>query len=666
MVIECAAFSVRFLARLFSPPPGILHRRSSHSKESGASRASTDSKASTPMTSIPVQPKYKFNPQSGFQLVRFTTPGCHNDFPDDPQLYEKLAELWSQNVDGFTRQAITGNPWNSLYQAQQNGYYNPLTTSIPAGCGAVDVAWIAFPNRLVQYLAEEQTPPNPYNLKPEELYELADNGALSRFQIPSNRCPQADWSGSLIPYGPYGPRGWQDEYCEFSVTRNAAGKITRIDFTCENTEYFQTLWRISPERVAQVFQETLNYDVPPDQGIKVSVADLQLVDPATGKPVIDPQTGRPAYNPLNKWNRGPVSVRTGDPAKFSGGAMHLTATPNTLQTEIGLGAGATVLRQAGNTDPQALICCAQYGQNYRNSDPHIGQTINLAISAGTNISLADPPGLYIQMPSFAQVELPAEPKLPPGASAKDCWHVIRGFEQLNDPVSGTPYPGSFILHAVLQLPSAWISAGVGFDLGDLKIAGQPLDYGSQFQATMEVALFGRPIPPVVPQQPQPCVATPDPVVQAQPLQLMFQEVWNAYYQTNVTNPVGQPMVLASNSSIIPPTVPPGSKVQLALTFSSPSGSQNLPQPKWPTVAFTTEDGQADSSIKVQVTGFEPNITYAVPGNTYPGECQLLSLEVSVDAKAASGVRGIVIAPTGVAFDSITPAPAFLVVGPTGN
>lgn len=370
----------------------------------------------------PVQPQYTYNASTKtYQLVHFTTPGCNNDFPNDPASYAKLAQAWSQNVNGFTNQAITGNPWNLLFSAQQTAYYNPLVTPIPAGSAAVDVAWIAFPNRLVQYLGRDQVPPNPYNLTQDMLNQLADTGGLAKYPIPTTRCPQADWSaGGTEPYGPYGPRGWLDEYCEFSVVRNASNKIVRIDFTCENPEYYQTLWRINPQTLADVYTAALNAGAPQNQWVKVAVADLQLLDPTTAAPVIDPQTGKPAYNPLNKWNSGTIAVRTGNPSGFTGGAMHLTATPNTLQTELGLGAGASVQRSSGNTDPQALICCGKYGQNYRNSDSHIGQTINLAVGAGYNISLADPPGLYIQMPSFARYVLPPDPKLPPGAKAADC------------------------------------------------------------------------------------------------------------------------------------------------------------------------------------------------------------------------------------------------------
>lgn len=629
--------------------------------------------SNVPGNPTPVQPKYTYDPdKKQYQLQRFTTPAFNNDFPDDPAMYEQLAALWSQNVDGFTRQAITGDPWNGLFQAQQTGYYNPLVTPIPESSpGPVDVAWIAFPNRLIQYLGQQQTPKNPYELPQATLNAIADSGALQPYQIPATRCPQADWTGSLQPYGPYGPRGWLDEYCEFAVTRDQDNNIVRVDFTCENPEYYQSLWRISPQRVVDVYQSTLNYGAPPERQITVSMADLQLVDPKTGQPVIDPQTGLPAYNPLNKWNSGTIEVRTGGSAQFSGGAMHLTATPNTLQTELGLGAGATVQRTIGGTDPQALICCAQYGQNYRNSDPHIGQSINLAVGFPLNISLVDPPGLYIQMPSFAMYELPDDPKLPAGATAADCWQVVRGFQTVDDIISGQPFPGSFILHAVFQIPQSWIDAGVSFTVSDIKIGGPDgsltIQYGSQVASTFEIALFGRPIPPVAATPAQACASTPTVVTQAQPLQIMHQNLFDAYYATVVPNPVGFPMVLASNSSVIAATVSAGSSnVPLALTYQAPAGNAFLPEPQWPAVVFTLPNGDADTSVTTQVTGFNPQVTYAIPGNTYPGTFQLLNIAVTIDKNATPGVRGVVIVPAGQAFSSaITPWPAALaVIGPS--
>jgi hypothetical protein len=308
----------------------------------------------------------------------FRTPAQQVDFPEDAKKQAALVAQWNASLTGFSNQGITGNPWTSTNASDQTYYVNPAQTAIPADAPATAIEWNAFPGRLDFYFP---------NMSDEDKLSLADTGKRlngSTFpEIPSNVC---GGESQPIAYGPYGPRGWQDEYCEWCITYDASNKITRIDLTCENPEYWNSLWMIDPNRVLDIYRQTL--DKP-----QIQLADLFLCD-NTGKPVIDPSTGNPLYNPLNKWNSGTRSSST------SGGAMHLTSTPNTLQTEIGLAAAATVQRTIGNTDPQALICCAQYGQPGRNSDPHIGQSTNQVVAMGNQITLTNPPGLYIQQPDF--------------------------------------------------------------------------------------------------------------------------------------------------------------------------------------------------------------------------------------------------------------------------
>lgn len=604
------------------------------------------------------------------KLTQFSIPAKQEDFPPDSEQYKQLCIDWSRNVDGFTQQSITGNPWAGTNQQDQTSYYNPLHTNIPAGDAAVQVSWVAFPGRFDQYLGDEAYPSNPYNYSQQQLWELADTGSIggkSFPNIPTDLCGgpngQVNWNSPLHPYGPYGPRGWLDEYCEWSVTRNAAGKIIRVDFACENPEYWYTLWRISPEKVAAIYQSTLNYGAPQERQIKVTVEDLQLVDPKTKKPVIDPSTGRPAYNPLNKWNSGTVATRTGT-ARDSGGAMHLTSTPNTLQTEIGLAGSATVLRTMGNADPQALICCSQYGQNYRHSDPHIGQSVN-AIVSGTpstyaKVSLADPVGLYIQMPDFSGYQLPNGFKLPAGAQPSDCWHVVRGATQLIDPVTKVPYPsisgdepGNFILHAVFQLPQAWVDANPSMTVQDILINGQNIAWAAQIAETFNMALYARAVTTSAAATPQPCVGTPAAPL-AQPLQMMYKVLWDAYYNTPVPNPVGFAMNLASNTVIIPPAVPQGARnVQMALSCVLGSVNPNA----LPTVTFSPSHG-----IKAHCTNIA-YVNYAVPGNSYPSQSQLLTLVLDIAPDTPLGLKGVRITNSGQRPGQA--APAFLnIVEPT--
>jgi hypothetical protein len=275
-----------------------------------------------------------------------------------------------------------------------------------------------------------------------------------------------------------------------------------VDFVCENPEYWHVLWRVDPARVAQLYQDILNFGLPSGSAdaVQVAKADLELLDPATGNAVIDPSTGGPAYNPLNKWNRGPLSVRGG--ANATGGAIHLTSTPNTLQTELASAAAvATILRDVGNEDAQRLGCCSQNTQPYRNSDFHIGQIVNQIVGSGEGhrVSVADPVGLYIQEPDFSVYELPDDPNLPKGATAADCWHIVRGTETLNDAISGQLFPGNFILHAAFQIPQSWIEAGVSFAVGDITIrhngVATPIRYAAQIAETFRSAFlhgqFGR-------------------------------------------------------------------------------------------------------------------------------------------------------------------------------
>lgn len=571
-------------------------------------------------------------------LSAFGTPAFQQDFPGNSAQQQQMNAAWSRRVDGFTQQGIIGNPWNESNATDQTAYYDPLQTDIPEGTDAVSVVWSAFPGRMLQYLGQNTTPPNPYNLPLATLLELCDTGNGFK-DIPTTPCAADMWDAGVRMYGPYGPRGWMDEYCEWSVTRNDAGKITRVDFACENPEYWYTMWSINPARVAQVYQETLNQGAPADAQIEVSVDDLAITDPDTGELL---------YNPLNKWNSGTVAVRG---TAATGGAMHLTATPNTLQTEINLAASATVQRTQGNANPGKLICCSVYGQPFRHSDPHIGQAVNQFVGAGLTVALANPSGLYIQMPQFSQYSLPEDPNLPAGAKPADCWQIVRGQQKLVDEVTGRPFAGNFILHVAFQLPQAWIDAGVSFTVGDIEIAGHPIQWAGQIARTFNMGLFARGLA-ADPPAPQACVGTPDPVT-PQPLQTYIQTHWEAYYATSVATPMGQPMSLASNTVIVPPDVQQGKTVQLALTYVPQSGEH---------ATLDAVDFLADGVV-VTAIGAPSEISYAPPGNSYPSTYQVTTLTVTIADDAALGPCAIQL--TGAGQSPGPAAPAYLNVVAAG-
>ena len=274
---------------------------------------------------------------------RFLTPADIDDFADNPGLREQLQTLWSERVDGFTQQSITGTPWQVTYSSGITAYLNPLRTDPGTFAASPGIRWEAMPGRIKAYF------PNLTNL---QRWSLADTGYSDSSQtttfgrIVQDPCnPNPDQTQS---YPPYGPRGWQDEYCEWSITYDDLSKnvdqrkVLRLDFVCENPEYWHTLWNVDPNRVVALYNEVLNYPAGYPAASRnvnkvVTLDDLTLKDPSNPTvPVIDPFTGGPAYNPLNAFNNGPAGSPT------TGGVMHLTSTPNTVQTEIGLAGQATL------------------------------------------------------------------------------------------------------------------------------------------------------------------------------------------------------------------------------------------------------------------------------------------------------------------------------------
>jgi hypothetical protein len=510
-----------------------------------------------------------------------------------------------------------------------------------------------------------------------QVYALADTGRYTNGSgetvplpnIPQIFCPTADWSGPLRTYGPYGPRGWHDEYSEWAVTRDANNKIVRVDFCCENPEYWYSLWIVSPDRVVELYNEILNYGVPASRAVTVTLDDLALKD-AHGAPVTDPGTGRPAYNPLNKWNAGPIATRA--PGAMTGGAIHLTSTPNTLQTELGLAGLATEQFASGNSDAQALLCCGDFGQAYRNSDPHIGQSVSKVVAGALTggqtqlVNLANPFGLYIQLPSFAGWSFGPAIKpgqnVPTGAKPSDVWVVVRGREELIDPVTGDYFPsntgirGNFILHAACQIPQTWLAMDPNLTLADILINGTPITWGGQIAQQFDMALYARPLssgatPPI-----HPCAD--DSGAGGQPVQCMYTTLWNAYYAIKEPNPTGTELPLTSNTTMIAPFVPAnGQSANLTLIVTRPLNGI-------PAVSVLTgiSGGIQDPKIRVVVHPAFSIVTYAVPGNSYPDTYIALSLSVTVASGTAPSLRALSLLAHGSNTPQTLPACIDIVAG----
>jgi hypothetical protein len=557
-----------------------------------------------------------------------------NDFPNDPSLFDMLSEQWNTNLNGFTQQAMAGNPWNTANTPPPPNYYNPVDTFPPSTIDKA-ITWNPFPGRLRTYFG------NTGRLTETNLLQLADtgyytDGSGNQHTFPtipqypcsvfngtyygSGSCGCVGSTNASIPFGPYGPRGWQDEYCEWSVERDGNNNIVRIDFTCENPEYWNSLWMIDPGTVLSLYQSTLGKP-------QIKLADLCLTD-ASGTPVIDPGTGRYAYNPLNKWNSGPVSTVTG------GGAMHLTSTPNTLQTEIGLAAGATILRsypgggQIPSSDIQSLICSAQYGQYGRNSDPNIGAGVNGVAASSASATLYNPPGLYLQLPATG---LNSVFNMPGVNDITPYFKVSRGGRQVTIS-TGITY--SLNLHLTVQAPQGMPPlAGLQcYDPDTQQYA--PLQWAGQIARNLQMLILAE----AFKSNSQPTYACNTPLTRAyaQPLQFFHEAIYTAMVNQNIPNPVSFPMSLLSNSTYIAPLVSINSQYNMVLTYAPATAPADIDPNNpatWPAVTFE------DPNIKAVVRAVNNTLVYAVPGNSYPSAAVALLLVVTI-GNAAPGLQGV--------------------------
>lgn len=231
-------------------------------------------------------------------------------------------------------------------------------------------------------------------------------------------------------------RDVQDEYCEWSVTRDADDRITRVDFTCEGPEYWSFLAHVQPDTVLALYRAHVD--------AAVSAEDLYPGG---------------VYDRTNRWN-----------ATTSGGAMHLIQAANSLHAEIELAAGASIVRIGGDGQPLTgaadLIRCGRYGAPERNSDPHIGDRVNAHARNRADITLANPVGLYFDSIDLTGFETPDE----------------------SDPAALVRYTRGSDGHHVRMVVEA--PAGSGFVLGEVTINGRGIDFGAQITDCIRIKLVG--------------------------------------------------------------------------------------------------------------------------------------------------------------------------------
>jgi hypothetical protein len=221
-------------------------------------------------------------------------------------------------------------------------------------------------------------------------------------------------------------RAPQNEYCEWHVTRNATGKITKVVFVTEPPEYWERLWAVHPPTVVNLYQTLVDP--------AVSQADLTV--PGTGN-----------YNKRNVFNT-------------TNGIVHLIQQINTLRDAILLSQGSVNVHGARDNyeaTPPTLKTSV---------DPRVKFDIGALARTGLSLTLRDPIGLYITGYDDTGWTKPN------GSPVDDYWRIVRG------------RPGQ-----ILRLEYA-VPPGSGFVVGDIRIGGRRIEWGGQIAEHVTCTVAG--------------------------------------------------------------------------------------------------------------------------------------------------------------------------------
>jgi hypothetical protein len=328
------------------------------------------------------------------RLCRFDTPASLRDLPDGSAFYED----WHNFVSGSIAESTAGG-------GGVGEFFNAHLVDVTVK-GRRDLVWMAFPRDVLMSDRDDR----------QAAFRIAENRAA------------------------------QDEYCEWRVTRNAGGKITKVEFVTETPEYWERLWAADRARVVELYRCLVG---------DPSVAEADLHD-GSGKYVRD-----------NKWNG--FGTFGGDGPK---GIVHLIQSINTLSAALGivqLVSDSDLL--ADNFEATSLASTSV--------DARVALDIDALVRKGLSVTLRDPIGLYIAAwDDTGWIK-------PNGKPVGDYWRVVRGG------------PGR-VLRLEYEVP-----AREGFVVGDIRIGGRPIEWGGQVAEHVTVTIGGdagvragaEPVPP---------------------------------------------------------------------------------------------------------------------------------------------------------------------------
>jgi hypothetical protein len=301
-------------------------------------------------------------------VTRFDTPASLRDMPAGSVFYDNWHSFLAGNL---TTTAGTGTATSEFYDASE------VDVDVLAERSLV---WMAFPRQVLVAHRDDR----------RAAFLEADSDVAARDP--------------------------QNEYCEWHVTRNAAGKITRVIFVTESPEYWEHLWAVDRAAVVALYRALVDP--------AVTEADLRVGGPGS------------AYNKLNSFNT-------------TGGIVHLIQNINTLTAALGLAQSSIhtgAARDNYETVPPGL---------HTSVDPRVKFDIGALARTGLSITLRDPIALYIT--GYDDTGWTK----PDGSPVGDYWRIVRGS------------PGR-ILRLEYRVPP-----GDGFVVGDIRIGGRPIEWGGQ-------------------------------------------------------------------------------------------------------------------------------------------------------------------------------------------
>jgi hypothetical protein len=319
-------------------------------------------------------------------VTRFDTPASLRDLPEGSPFYRDWHNYLAASLNTT---AATGTATGEFYDASEVDV---------GGLADRSLVWMAFPRRVLVAHRDDR----------RAAFAVADDEVATR--------------------------RWQDEYCEWRVTRNAEGKITSVVFVAETPEYWERLWAADPARVVELYQELV------DPG--VGEADLRVGGPGSG------------YNRFNRFNT-------------TDGIVHLIQPTNTLDAALRLAQGS--IHTNGTRDNYEVFASA---------DTSVGPRVQLDIGAlartGQSLTLRDPIGPYIACYDDSGWTEPDDSPddSPDGAPVGNYWRIVR-------------FTPGRILRLEYRVPEE-----KGFVVGDIRIGGRPIEWGGQIAEHITCTIGG--------------------------------------------------------------------------------------------------------------------------------------------------------------------------------